>query len=260
MANTGLWVSAPARKPLPNRLTAVVPPASVEDKAAFGLNFEVLEPEATPYPHEVCATPTQLTTSKTFDGRDYVQSNHIVTLYAGVECGFLDFAEHAGKARTKLELGESHALEKFVREDVFTTGSEHVPAGSHLISQFAAAEQEALEAYQGELLAHIPIHSLYNLYEADLLRKDGDGFRTLAGSRVVVGTGYLSNLPPTGGATGTAGKEWVFFTGEMMIGKTGIEVHEGMEPETNNHRAVAEQIYSIAVDGPIVGALLTLKG
>jgi hypothetical protein len=237
-----------------------VPLIAGDDKAAFGVNFEVLNPEATAYPHEVCASPSTLTTAKTFDGLDYVQDANVVTLYSGVECGFLDFAEHAEKAITKMERGVSHALETYLRSDVFLTGTAFTPTFSSLIGVFVEAEWEAAQVYQAELLVHLSPVSASFLNDARVVAVDGEGvLRTLLGSRVVVGTGYTSNAAPIGGAASVAGSEWAFFTGAMDIRRGEMGVHEAFAAEVNKHQALAECVYSIAIDGPILGVSLTLE-
>lgn len=260
MANTGIWIEAPARTALPHRLTAVVPPLEADGKAAFGINFEVVNPEATPYPEEVCATPSELTATKTFEGRDFIEDSNIVTLYAGVECGFRQYQEHAPLAVEKLMLGESHALETFLRSDVLVTGAAFTPTMTALVAQFAEAEREAIEVYQAEVLVHLTSVAATLLHAADVIGMDDEGnLRTIAGSHVVIGTGYTATTAPAGGTASAAGEEWAFFTGEIIIRHGGTATHEGMEPETNKHRALAERVYSIAIDGPILGVKLTLE-
>lgn len=260
MANTGIWVEAPVRTPLPHRLTAVVPLIAGDDKAAFGVNFEVLNPEATAYPHEVCASPSTLTTAKTFDGLDYVQDANIVTLYSGVECGFLDFAEHAEKAITKMERGVSHALETYLRSEVFTTGTYFPGVFTTLIGAFAEAEWEAARVYQAELLVHVSPITASFLHDASLISLDSQGaLRTVLGSRVVVGTGYTSTVAPVGGMGTSPKGGWAIFTGAIQIRRGEMGVHEAFAPEVNKHQALAECVYSIAVDGPILGAQLLLE-
>lgn len=260
MANTGIWVEAPARTPLPHRLTSVVPIRPADGKSAYGVNFDVVNPEATIYPHEVCAAPSDLTTAKTFEGRVYVQDQNVVTLYAGTECGFLNFEEHAQIAREKLEAGESHALESFLRTDVFVTGTAYAPTMTTLVGKFAQAEWEALKVYQAELLVHLSPLVATLLHAAEILGMDAQGnLRTLSGSNVVVGTGYTATTAPTGGTASAAGEEWAFFTGEMLILHGDMGAYEGVDPETNKHRALAERVYSIAIDGPIIGVKLDLE-
>ena len=260
MPNTGIWITGPTRTPLPHRLTAVVPVLDAPEYAAFGVNFETINPEAVDYPHGVCATRAERTTSKLFSGIDYIEDSAVVTLYAGVECGFMNYEQHAPLAQRRLELGESHGLEIALRTKVLVTGTAVTIAATTLIGRFAAGEAAALADYQAELLVHVsPIVATY-LAAADIIKLDGQGvLRTISGSRVVIGTGYTATTAPAGGVASAAGQEWVFFTGELLIHRGDLEVHMGSEPETNNHRAIAEGIYTLTVDGPIFGALLTLE-
>lgn len=260
MAVKGIWVTGPNRTPLPHRLTAVadvVPMAN--EKAALGVNYESQPPVASIYGDATCL-PEADRTEKEFDARFYVESVE-TTLYAGVECGFKDWQDYEGFALERLELGESAALERFLREGIFSDESTLLtPAGSSLAVTFGELEAEAIAEYEGVITVHITPVVASALNADGLVEMTSDGLRTINGSKVVVGAGYINDDGVGSGSNAAAGESWAFATGDIVIHRGTDAVTHGNLPVVNVHATIAERQYAITVDGPIIATKLILEG
>lgn len=104
------------------------------------------------------------------------------------------------------------------------------------------------DCYPGTATLHVPLRFGSLLSNDSLVTARGGTLTTLAGSKVVLGGGYLGTAPD---GTDTAGAEWIYATGEVFYMRGGIErfdLEESINRSDNTVKAITERTYVVGWD------------
>lgn len=120
-------------------------------------------------------------------------------------------------------------------------------------------EDQLANCYNGVGLIHVPAVALPTLDAWGLVKANGGVLRTLAGNKVVVGSGYPGTSPA--GAAPAAGTTWMYATGAVFAYAGGVRVNprnESIDRAENTIKLIAERTYVLGWDCCHAGVLVQL--
>lgn len=200
------------------------------------------------------------TAAKTFDAFGF-ETGTPFHIYAGVDCSVLA-GNFEAKATTRLELGETRAVEKQLWENTFRTEAVNItPAGGAVSPKVALGllEEFAGASYAGVPTLHVGKRGAVFLASENLLKLDAAEPVTVGGSIVVPGSGYTSLIGP-GGVVATATEVWVYMTGHIVLRRGPITTIPAIDQYTNSSIVLAERTYVPTVDCFTVAIRMSLVG
>jgi len=122
-------------------------------------------------------------------------------------------------------------------------------------------EAEIGACYDGVPTLHVPLVLLEAFAANMMLIRDGNRYRTPAGSIVVFGAGYPGTAPD--GSAPPVGTTWVYATGAMVIYRGNLRViprDQSIDRAENTVKAIAERTYVIGWDCCHFGARISTGG
>lgn len=152
-------------------------------------------------------------------------------LYAGVEC-FLGGEDYEAAATLLLDQGEDRALESVLVTRILDGAT--AATATSLGEAVAQADNDADEDYLGSPILIVNRGDVSRLVKDGALKaKDGEvftanGTRVLSTSKVAAGT--------------------VIATGQIVVHRSSVEVHQVAAHTTNREYAIAERAYAIVID------------
>jgi hypothetical protein len=186
--------------------------------------------------------------------------------YGGITCKAVAMDVEQAKQRVQqaFEAGESTAVEaglmeyRFVANDPETADlpggwaapTDITPAAGAVKAAAGVAllEGYASRNYAGAPTLHLPVSIASLLAGVDTAVMDGNILRTKLGSKIAAGAGYdFPNTSPDG-AEAAVGEKWLYATGEVVVGRSELQLREGFDQSTNDVVILAERGYVVAVD------------
>ena len=215
----------------------------------------------------ICESPPDQKTTSGFPAQEPFDG---FVVYLAVTCTTrgLDFADVRRRA-----LASFQAYEDAVVEDQFWRGTIQ-PTSPHLtdagvtvltgdvdiVSGFASLEAHLATKQQSGLIHCSPRIATY-AEAAGLLHPEGQLLRTVLGTIVVPGQGYLGAKPESAAAP-AAGKEYAFVTNGVRVIRSpqptvlGADDAEAVTRGSNDFTIIVEREYVVAWDGAVQAAIL----
>lgn len=197
------------------------------------------------------------TNSKTFGNTIAWQDGFKFGAYGGATCQAvgLDTERMNSEVERVFRAGESTAVEKALMKYRFAASANHWAAPTDINSAGAVSpkvgvallEEHAASNYVGVPTLHVPRSIGALLTSGGSVVDDGNSLRTVLGSKVAAGAGYMPNLSPTGTAN-ASGERWIYATGEVLVIRGPLTVQPAMAYSTNDVSVLAERPYIVAVD------------
>jgi hypothetical protein len=266
MVTTARYPVAPTTEPLVSRLldVATVDSRGVELFTDTGLwesyNALTFGSAAT-----ICGA-----NNKDLDQSTVWVDGFMMAAYGGVTCKAvgLDMAQQKAQVTRAFTQGASVAVETGLMDVRFADGgathSWDAPTDIHPGGAVAPGLGIALlEAWMARRFVGQPILHLPTVVASLVLGVDGavmedNVIRTRLGSRIVNGAGYDEpNTGPTGAAA-AAGQRWLYATGPVVIASGAIQPLQTFDQTTNDSIVLAEQVYIVAVEGPVAAIRVTV--
>lgn len=232
MAGPTLRIEAPTRAPRVGGLS---------DVAEFIQDNEIGNAENVVFVSEGCAFP-QLEAHRCFNDdvpdkqSDGIYINNAITdvftIYAGVRCFAGPNPDYTERAERALAEGRDHVLEDQLA--LWAAGAQVLAAGGSQIGAFAVVEQELDKRYvgRGVILAS----------RADTLLAAG------AGALEVKDGGLVTKLGTPVLATASVTPGQVHGLGAIAVRHTSVTTTDLITPRKNQHEALAEAQFVLAVD------------
>lgn len=198
--------------------------------------------------------------AKTFDRPDQC-SFAPWTAYAGVECSTIGLTrdELNQRALDQLARGEQRVWEdRFMRSwlaptvQAATTDLTPVAGPLHIAQGVGALETWLADNFGGAGVIHAPIGTaaLLSMHSLVTFATEESCPQTLAGSGIVLGAGYASNIGPDG-TTAAPGSAWLYITPPLRIRRDQpflVPVGNSyVNTRTNDQRALAESTAVVEV-------------
>lgn len=175
-------------------------------------------------------------------------------VYVGIQCkgpGF-DLDAALGSARDVFDAAESRGVESAVMNNMLKNGTDLTPAGGAVTPQqgLGLLEGAAGLGYAGVPTLHIARTVASQLTGMGMLVREGDGLRTVLGSKVAAGSGYEGddNLGPGSSFPWTDGELWLYASGEVVVGRGEAIAQRAVDQSTNDMYALVERPYTVALD------------
>jgi hypothetical protein len=239
MATPLTWIEAPARSPRPNRSLDVIPVHEVSNEHFVGYQFQPDPcgfPKALPQDCYIQYGPTQ-GTQKGFDDSGNAVVTDVFGVYQGIEC-FLNggLGEFRAIAERVLANGEHRVVDARIAGALvgaaFTT-----PAGATSIeTAFAVLEQVLAVEIPGQGYIYLSPETATYAISKNLVYRNIDG--TL---ETYLGTPLIVLTDPSAAAT-------VYASGPINIWRGPVEVVDAPGWKTNMGRALAERLYTMAIE------------
>lgn len=250
MAATGptLAVETPTRAPLRGGLLAVANVIEATDAhAGNGINY-IANPAGAPLiAPGLCWPLVDGVNPKVRTGIDSVSTDPFA-LYFGVECGLLYSDDYGDRAKSQLEFNEGYGIEGVLESEYFTAA--RLAASPTAVSPVEALGRLETLALDGLLTLHSDRNLATHLIDKGVLKPDAEfTLFSLQGSPLANGSGYVVAGPQ-------AGQHWLYATGQVNIWRGATVASASVHPAYNTAMAIAERIYSITIDGPIVAILV----
>lgn len=187
-------------------------------------------------------------------------SGYQFAAYGGVMCktpGF-DYNNGKDKLREAFLMHESVAVAQAVLQNLFiangtvwSAAPDITPAAGAVDPAVGVAllEQDAAAKYAGVPTIHVPRSIGALLTRSYMLDVSKPMFTTWQGAKVASDGGYgAPNSSPTGAAP-AVGEQWIYATGEMLVGRSALQVSDPVpNPSTNEWMILAERRYIVAYD------------
>lgn len=170
-----------------------------------------------------------------------------------VESLGVDWNEVAQRLDTVRSLTESRGVEQAIMwSPIFQDQATDLTPAAGAVSPkvgLAILEADAAQHYSGLPTIHLPYTVGSLLFGVGpRLERVGSGYRTPAGSKIVLGAGYEPNVGPDG--TGAPdGEQWIYATGEVTIERgAAVSLDPILDRETNHVEIVREAVYVADAD------------
>lgn len=169
------------------------------------------------------------------------------TIYSKFDCRLVGMnrAEADRLAMQALTNGESHALEKYLLDNVFNTATDLTPVGGAVTPRIglAALEQYAAMNYAGQPIIHVNRGTGSLL--GDHIERRGTHLETVQGALISSGGGYIA-------AYAADGDSVMYVTGNVLIQRgqalTGFGQTLSSGAYTNEFTSLAERAYVVSTE------------
>jgi hypothetical protein len=212
------------------------------------------------------------------------------TVYSRIDCGPVGFWDQADeRARRALLGGEARAVER-----AFWTGdllgpnvlNPHLAADTAIVAGGLTVQQaatvvvsggpangvpfpEAIGLVEGALASclggygtiHVPRWTAATFGAEELVFRDGQNLRTMLGTPVAAGAGYVGTGPD--GSTPPAGSAWIYGTGPVTVRRGGVRVfsrEESFDRFENRVAMIAERTYVVSWECCLFALLVDVGG
>lgn len=261
------------RPPLYTLLSVAAQVDGGDPHSRAGVNIRPFPPDL-PVGHDPCLDGT-FREKDIPDGLDLPDTFAGFTAYLGEVCtagGIRDWDEWKDRANVALLARRSYALEKqlltaaYIESPNLDDDDVSVLAGGAAVPVVTAIGylEDAIGATAQDGFLHVtPAVAAVLGYER--LRDDRGVLRTVRGTAVIVGDGYVGGRPAPDGTPATAaaaGQAWIYATGPVMYridsGVTALPetIGEALDRETNEVIYRAEQDLWVAWDKQLQAAVL----
>lgn len=142
---------------------------------------------------------------------------------------------------------------------VLQTDASVVVTGADAAEGLGLLEAALTECYSGQGVIHVPAEALATLAAWNLVVERDGGLWTMAGHRVIVGTGYANTGPD--GTPAPAGSAWVYATGAVFGYRGDVfftRERESFDRAENTMQMIAERTYVIGWECCHLAALISL--
>lgn len=274
------YVAAPAIQPYGYGLfsVAMMPPPEADPHWRCGVEYEPYACGKARVEGDRCAAPQP---DKTVDDGVPGASGTPLTVYDGYLCrlpGRPSPQEIRDRATQKLLLGEQRAVEEafwtgaaanephLADPDAVVLNAVPLPAAAdalHVVAGVAALEGYLAANYPGIGVLHAP-RGVATLLDRHHLVDDQRGtLRTLLGTAVAAGGGYVVNTGPTGDPA-PDGTAWIYATGAVVIRRGEIVVNPdtlaaAFNRRTNEVEVLAERQYVITRECVLAAVLVDIS-
>lgn len=201
--------------------------------------------------------------SKTFEEPHWAPGVTI-SVYGGAVCRLVgtDREQAMESLRAAFLANEHKGVERALMETRFQadpgglwpSATDITPAGGAVSPQCAVA---MLEGHAGQVYSGLPTLHLPRVIASQVVNPEstvGDLFYSNIGSKLVNGTGYTPSTGPTGAAPAD-GETWSWVTGEVLVEKGELRVHDAVDAVNNENFILAERSYRVSVDCFAAGIL-----
>jgi hypothetical protein len=215
----------------------------------------------------VTGCPGQQQEEKTGSGPLWLASGAPFTVYAGASCKAVGFSDAEGLARRRLALGEQHAVERHVwQHDLAVPRAVDVTGGGAAVPLavgLGRLEAALADSYGGVGVVHAPRALAPLMAEARQISQVRSQLRTVLGTPVAFGGGYLATGPS--GAAAAAGTAWLYASGVVTIRRSEVFVPVmpttgGFDTRTNDVLVIAERTFVVPRDCALFAVQVDVGG
>lgn len=183
-------------------------------------------------------------------------------VYGGLQCKPVGSDLSPARVRDAFLAREGTAVEMGLMEGLLSSAEVvSLPAGvtADVRQGIAWLEGHAACHYAGVPTLHLPRGAASILAAGGGVESDGNMLRTRLGSKIAAGGGYdcLNQAPD--GTNSPSGKAWLYVSGEVVLWRSDLGVHDAFDTTNNDQFVLAERIYMAAVDCYMAAVQIDLK-